>query len=125
MAIAMPLPRIASLWRRKRLILGSPHNPKFLWVDDAEIVGDRITEVCPVPGNFFTKETERRISELGACCVAFVVRDVSVHDGRREWTWRRWSWALARVRPAAAPPSEQIFPVQWYDVGRASPCIMH
>src|ERR1700683_1077912 len=23
-------------------ILGSPHNPKFLWVDDAEIVGDRI-----------------------------------------------------------------------------------
>jgi hypothetical protein len=33
-------------------ILGSPHNPKFLWVDDAEIVGDRITEVRPVPGNF-------------------------------------------------------------------------
>src|SRR5208282_885134 len=30
-------------------ILGSPHNPKFLWVDDAEIVGDRITEVRPVP----------------------------------------------------------------------------
>jgi hypothetical protein len=77
MAIAMPLPRIASLWRRKRHILGSPHNPKFLWVDDAEIVGDRITEVCPVPGNFFTKETERRISELGACalhllCVTFL-----------------------------------------------------
>src|ERR1700689_5508904 len=61
-------------------ILGSPHNPKFLWVDDAEIVGDRITEVRPVPGNFFTQETERRISELGACCVAFVVRDVSVHE---------------------------------------------
>jgi signal transduction histidine kinase len=34
--------------------LGSPHNPKFLWVDDAEIVGDRITEVRPVPRNFFT-----------------------------------------------------------------------
>ena len=61
-------------------ILGSPHNPKFLWVDDAEIVGDRITEVRPVPGNFFTQETERRISELGACRVAFVVRDVSVHE---------------------------------------------
>src|SRR5271156_6779658 len=57
-------------------IPGSPHNPKFLWVDDAEIVGDRITEVRPVPGNFFTQKTERRISELGACCVAFVVRDV-------------------------------------------------
>src|SRR5271155_811766 len=61
-------------------IPGSPHNPKFLWVDDAEIVGDRITEVRPVPGNFFTQKTERRISELGACCVAFVVRDVSVHE---------------------------------------------
>jgi hypothetical protein len=82
-------PGLAALLRRKvgyawrpiiDHILGSPHNPKFLWVDDAEIVGDRITEVCPVPGNFFTQETERRISELGACCVAFVVRDVSVHE---------------------------------------------
>src|SRR5580698_134795 len=61
-------------------LLGSPHNPKFLWVDDAEIVGNRITEVRPVPGNFFTQKSERRISELGACCVAFVVRDVSVHE---------------------------------------------
>src|SRR6202158_582682 len=62
------------------VILVSLHNPKLLWVDDAEIVGDRITEVRPVPGNFFTQKTERRISELGACCVAFVVRDVSVHE---------------------------------------------
>jgi hypothetical protein len=61
-------------------ILGSPHNPKFLWVDDVEIVGDRITEARPVLGNFFAQKTERRISELGACCVAFVVRDVSVHE---------------------------------------------
>src|SRR5580704_359676 len=72
---------VASRWwgrTRANAILGSPHNPKFLWVDDAEIVGDRITEVRPVPRNFFTQETERRVSELGACCVAFVVRDVSV-----------------------------------------------
>src|ERR1022692_390642 len=27
-----------------------------------------------------TQEAQRRISELGACCVAFVVRDVSVHE---------------------------------------------
>ena len=32
----------------------SPHNPKILWVDDAEIVGDRFAEVSPVPGNCFT-----------------------------------------------------------------------
>ena len=59
---------------------GSPHNPKFPWVDDAEIVGDRIAEVRPVPGNCFAQETKRRIGELGASCIAFVVRDVSVHE---------------------------------------------
>jgi hypothetical protein len=46
----------------------SRHNPKILGVDDAEIVGDRITEVRPIPRNFFTQETERRIGELGAYC---------------------------------------------------------
>jgi hypothetical protein len=58
----------------------SRHNPKILWIDDAEIVGDRITEVRPIPGNFFSQKTERRIGELGASCVALVVRDVSVHE---------------------------------------------
>jgi len=58
----------------------SRHDPKILWVDDAEIVGDRIAKVRPVPGNCFTQETKRRIGELGASCIAFVVRDVSVHE---------------------------------------------
>jgi DNA-binding GntR family transcriptional regulator len=58
----------------------SPHNPKILWVDDAEIVGDGIAEVGPIAGNFFAQETERRIGELGAGCVGFVVGDVSVHE---------------------------------------------
>src|ERR1700686_4921920 len=58
----------------------SRHDPKILWVDDAKIVGDRIAEIGPVAGNFFAQETERRIGELGASCVGFVVRDVSVHD---------------------------------------------
>jgi len=30
----------------------SCHNPRILGVDDAEIVGDRITEVRPIPRNF-------------------------------------------------------------------------
>jgi len=30
-------------------------------------------------GDCFTQEPERRIGELGASCVALVVRDVSVH----------------------------------------------
>ena len=32
------------------------------------------------PGHCFTQETKRRIGELGACGVAFVVSDVSVHE---------------------------------------------
>ena len=58
----------------------SRHDPKILWVDDAEVVGDRITEVGPIPRNLFTQKTERRIGELSASCVALVVRDVSVHE---------------------------------------------
>ena len=57
----------------------SRHNPKILGIDDAEIVGDRITEVRPIPRNFFTQETERRIGELGASRVGFIVRDMLVH----------------------------------------------
>ena len=58
----------------------SRHDPKILWVDDAEIVGDRITKVRAIPRNLFTQKTERRIGELGASCVALVVSDVSVHE---------------------------------------------
>ena len=64
----------------KAFIPRSRHDPKILWVDDAEIVGDRITKVRPIPRNLFTQKTERRIGELGASCVALVVSDVSVHE---------------------------------------------
>jgi hypothetical protein len=57
----------------------SRHNPKILGVDDTEIVGDRITKACPIPWNCFTQEIERRIGELGASCVALIVRDMLVH----------------------------------------------
>jgi hypothetical protein len=62
------------------IIPRSRHDPKILWVDDAEIVGDRIAKVRPIPRNLFTQKTERRIGELGASCVALVVSDVSVHE---------------------------------------------
>ena len=58
----------------------SRHDPKILWIDDAKIVADRITDVHPIPGNFFAQETERCNGELGASCIAFVVRDVFVHE---------------------------------------------
>src|SRR6266446_7035465 len=74
---AMTRVRICEGWY---YIPRSSHNPKILWLDDAEIVGDRIAEVRPVSGNRFTKETKRRIGELGASRVAFVVRDVSMHE---------------------------------------------
>src|ERR1019366_8816613 len=49
-----------------RSIPRSRHNPKILRIDDAEIVGDRITEVRPIPRNFFTQETERVLPQADA-----------------------------------------------------------
>ena len=70
----------AQLGSEYLVIPRSRHDPKILWVDDAEIVGDRITKVRPIPRDLFTQKTERRIGELGASCVALVVSDVSVHE---------------------------------------------
>ena len=53
----------------------NPH-PKILSVDDTEIVGDRITEVRPIPTYFFTEETEGRIGELRASRAGVIVRDM-------------------------------------------------
>ena len=72
--------KIASWSQGFLYILRSRHNPKILGVDDTEIVGDRITEVRPIPRNLFTQKTERCVGKLGASCVALVVRDVSVHE---------------------------------------------
>jgi ATP dependent DNA ligase domain len=58
----------------------SRHDPKILGRDDAEVVGDRIAEVRPIARNLFAQETERRVGELRTGCVAFVVRNVSVHQ---------------------------------------------
>ena len=40
----------------------SRHDPKILWVDDAEIVGDQITKVRPIPGTF----SRRKLSVASA-----------------------------------------------------------
>ena len=40
----------------------SRHDPKIAWVDDAEIVGDQITEVGPIPGTF----SRRKLSVASA-----------------------------------------------------------
>ena len=58
----------------------SRHNPKILWVDDAEIIGHHITASSPVLGDFLAQEIERGVRELSACGVASVVRDVLVHE---------------------------------------------
>ena len=76
--VVVPLP--VGFDRNAYTIPRSRHDPKILWVDDAEIVGDRITKVRPIPRNLFTQKTERRIGELGTSCVALVVSDVSVHE---------------------------------------------
>ena len=60
-------------------ILCLRHDPKILWRDDAKVIGDRIAEPGPVPGDFFTQEPKHRIGELGAGRVGFVVGDMLVH----------------------------------------------
>ena len=62
------------------IIPRSRHDPKILGRDDAEVVGDGIAEVRPIARNLFAQETERRVGELRTGCVAFVVRNVSVHQ---------------------------------------------
>src|ERR1019366_9810907 len=61
-------------------IPGLRQNPKILWADDAKIIGDGIAEALPVLGDFVAQEIERGVRKLSACGVAFVVRDVLVHD---------------------------------------------
>ena len=58
----------------------SRHNPEVTWIDDPEIVGDGASKSPPVAGYFFAQKSERRIGELRAGRVAFVVRDILVHD---------------------------------------------
>ena len=80
MAAAGGLFEAAFLTRLKVIIPRSRQNPKILWVDDAEVVGDRITKVLQFSGDFVAQEIERGVRELSACGVAFVVRDIPVHE---------------------------------------------
>ncbi|MGB6176925.1 MAG: tetratricopeptide repeat protein [Methylocella sp.] len=75
------LERVLTLAKTEdQAIPSSRQNPKILRVDDAEVVGDRITEACPGLGDFVAQEIERGVRELSACGVAFVVRDIPVHE---------------------------------------------
>ena len=77
-------PLLAAKLKRYLIIIvtipRSRHNPKILWVDDAEIIGHQITASSPVLGDFLAQEIERGVRELSACGVASVVRDVLVHE---------------------------------------------
>ena len=64
----------------KHVIPRSRQNPKILWVDDAEIVGDRIAKFWPAFGDFFAQEIERRLSEFAICGVSLAVRQMLVHQ---------------------------------------------
>jgi hypothetical protein len=96
---------------RLHVIPCSRHDPKILPVDDAKIVGDGITVGRPTSGNFLTQEAERRIGELGASGVGFVVeaaRCVPEPDEEppppyapreREFIWRDEELLLRIKRP--------------------------
>src|SRR5271157_3286393 len=61
-------------------ILCSRENPKILWVDDAEVVGDLIAVDIPVPGHVVAQEGQDRDAEILEAGVALVVGDVFVRQ---------------------------------------------
>src|SRR6202167_3763570 len=86
-------------------ILCSRHEQKILRSDDSKVVGDRITEAGPVTGYRLAQEAERRIGELGDCCVGFIVGDVAVHDAPEP---------LDRIEMRAAGRDEmELDPATW------------
>jgi len=60
-------------------ILLSRQNPKILWVDDTEVVGDRIAQLRPVFRSFFAQEFERGVGDFAIGGVGLVVREMLVH----------------------------------------------
>ncbi len=96
---APPHPRSKIDARQRRCAPGSHHDPKIFGRYDARIVGGQIIELRPIPRNFSTEETERRVGELGACGVAFAVRDMFVRDAPQP---------LGQVRIWAAGRDEQL-----------------
>ena len=55
-------------------------DPKISWVDDTEVVRDRIADEAPVFGHGFCQESHYGRLEVSECEVALVVGEVSVHD---------------------------------------------
>lgn len=54
-------------------------NPKIPGVDDAEVVGDLVTETMLVSRHLLMQEVKDRRPELGEARVAFVVSDMPMH----------------------------------------------
>src|SRR6266404_2240813 len=63
-----------------RAILQLGDDPKFVAVDDAEVVGDSIAEVVPVLGNRVFQEFQNRSLELPEGFVVPVMGRVLVHE---------------------------------------------
>ena len=61
-------------------IAGLRHNPKILWRDDAEIVGDGVAEGGPVFWNLSAQKIEHLAGELGASVIGLVAGDIFVRE---------------------------------------------
>ena len=65
---------------RNIAILRSDQNPKKPWIDDAEVVCDRIAELGPSFGNFLAQEGQNGVGELAIVSPGSVVGEMLVHD---------------------------------------------
>lgn len=58
----------------------SRENPKILWIDDPEIVGDLVAIVAPFPGNLDAQKIQDRLTERREGGMAPIMCDVPVHQ---------------------------------------------
>jgi hypothetical protein len=67
-------------WQQMAAILHLIGDPEICWVNDAEIVGDGVSQMAPVSWDGVAKKREHGGGEFSEGSVAFVVGDVLMHQ---------------------------------------------
>src|SRR5580700_985583 len=75
-------------------ILRSHQNPKKLWIDDAEVVCDRIAEIRPPFGNLVAQERQNGVGKRMKITPGPVVSEMLVHDAPQP-LYRVQMWTVA------------------------------
>src|SRR5580693_9499791 len=80
--------------KRNYAILGSDQDPKKSWIDDAEVVCDRIAEIRPAFWNLVAQERQDGVGKLTKMAPGPVVSEWLVHDAPQP-LYRVQMWTVA------------------------------